>query len=264
MYTHNLDPVLLNFGFIEIRWYSLAYIFGILIGWWLGKKIINHIHKYNEIKFNLKDFDELITYIIISIILGGRFGYIIFYNLEYYISNPLDIIKVWEGGMSFHGALIGIILGTYLFSAKKNVKIFFLLDIIACVSPIGIFLGRLANFINAELVGKVTTMSWGVIFPNFGILPRHPSQIYEAFLEGAVLFLILNIIIFKKEYRLGKCSYLFLILYGIFRIISEFFREPDSQVGYIFNLFSMGSVLSFLMVIIGFIMFNIFRKKNEI
>ena len=160
MYTHNLDPVLLNFGFIEIRWYSLAYIFGILIGWWLGKKIINHIHRYNEIKFNLKDFDELITYIIISIILGGRFGYIIFYNLEYYISNPLDIIKVWEGGMSFHGALIGIILGTYLFSAKKNVKIFFLLDIIACVSPIGIFLGRLANFINAELVGKVTTMSW--------------------------------------------------------------------------------------------------------
>ena len=264
MYTHNLDPVLLNFGFIEIRWYSLAYIFGILIGWWLGKKIINHIHKYNEINFNLKDFDELITYIIISIILGGRFGYIIFYNLEYYISNPLDIIKVWEGGMSFHGALIGIILGTYLFSAKKNVKIFFLLDIIACVSPIGIFLGRLANFINAELVGKVTTMSWGVIFPNFGVLPRHPSQIYEAFLEGAVLFLILNIIIFKKEYRLGKCSYLFLILYGIFRIISEFFREPDSQVGYIFNLFSMGSVLSFLMVIIGFIMFNIFRKKNEI
>ena len=222
MYTHNLDPVLLNFGFIEIRWYSLAYIFGILIGWWLGKKIINHIHRYNEIKFNLKDFDELITYIIISIILGGRFGYIIFYNLEYYISNPLDIIKVWEGGMSFHGALIGIILGTYLFSAKKNVKIFFLLDIIACVSPIGIFLGRLANFINAELVGKVTTMSWGVIFPNFGVLPRHPSQIYEAFLEGAVLFLILNIIIFKKEYRLGKCSYLFLILYGIFRIISEF------------------------------------------
>ncbi len=264
MYTHNLDPVLLNFGFIEIRWYSLAYIFGILIGWWLGKKIINHIHRYNEIKFNLKDFDELITYIIISIILGGRFGYIIFYNLEYYISNPLDIIKVWEGGMSFHGALIGIILGTYLFSAKKNVKIFFLLDIIACVSPIGIFLGRLANFINAELVGKVTTMSWGVIFPNFGVLPRHPSQIYEAFLEGAVLFLILNIIIFKKEYRLGTCSYLFLILYGIFRIISEFFREPDSQVGYIFNLFSMGSVLSFLMVIIGFIMFNIFRKKNEI
>ena len=199
MYTHNLDPVLLNFGFIEIRWYSLAYIFGILIGWWLGKKIINHIHRYNEIKFNLKDFDELITYIIISIILGGRFGYIIFYNLEYYISNPLDIIKVWEGGMSFHGALIGIILGTYLFSAKKNVKIFFLLDIIACVSPIGIFLGRLANFINAELVGKVTTMSWGVIFPNFGVLPRHPSQIYESCLEGAVIYVILNIIIFKKE-----------------------------------------------------------------
>ena len=262
MFTHNLDPVLLNFGFMAVRWYSLAYIAGIIIGWWLGKKII--IKRFQNIsqRFDLREFDDLITYLIISIIIGGRVGYIIFYNLEYYISNPLDIIKIWEGGMSFHGALIGIIIATYLFSKKKNISLFFLLDVIACVSPIGIFFGRIANFINGELVGKVTNFSWGVIFPAVDKLPRHPSQLYEAFLEGLVLFIILNIFIFKKNYKTGMCSIFFLIFYGFFRIISELFREPDSQIGYFFNLFSMGTILSFLMVLAGMIIF-IFMRKNE-
>ena len=263
MYTHNLDPVLLDFGFIVIRWYSLAYIFGIILGWWLGKKIINHILKNCNIKFNIKEFDDLITYLIFSIVIGGRLGYIIFYNLGYYIDNPLDIIKVWEGGMSFHGALLGIIIGTYLFSKKKNVPTFFLLDIIACVSPIGIFLGRIANFINGELIGKVTEVSWSVIFPAIDNLPRHPSQLYEAALEGAVLFFILNSLIYRQRYKIGTCSYLFLIYYGIFRIISEFFRQPDTQIGYLFNLFSMGTLLSFLMIIAGLIISNVLQKKNE-
>ncbi len=263
MYIHNLEPVLLDFGFIVIRWYSLAYIFGIILGWWLGKKIIKHILKNINIKFNIKDFDDLITYLIISIIIGGRLGYIIFYNLSYYINNPLDIIKVWEGGMSFHGALLGIIIGTYLFSKKKNVPALFLLDVIACVSPIGIFLGRIANFINGELIGKVTKVSWSVIFPAIDSLPRHPSQLYEAVLEGAILFLILNSIIFKQRYIMGTCSCLFLIYYGIFRIISEFFRQPDIQIGYLFNLISMGTLLSVFMIIAGLIILNILRKKNE-
>ena len=263
MYTHNLDPVLIDFGFMVIRWYSLAYIFGIILGWWLGKKIIIHIIKDVNLKFNIKEFDDLITYLIISIIVGGRLGYIIFYNLGYYLANPFDIIKVWQGGMSFHGALLGIIFGTYLFSKKKNVPTFFLLDIIACVSPIGIFLGRLANFINGELVGKVTSVSWGIIFPAIDSLPRHPSQLYEAVLEGAVLFLILNRLIFKQTYKMGTCSYLFLIYYGIFRIVSEFFRQPDPQIGYLFNLFSMGTLLSFLMIISGLIILYVFREKNE-
>ncbi len=263
MYIHNLEPVLLDFGFIVIRWYSLAYIFGIILGWWLGKKIIKHILKNINIKFNIKDFDDLITYLIISIIIGGRLGYIIFYNLRYYINNPLDIIKVWEGGMSFHGALLGIIIGTYLFSKKKNVPTLFLLDVIACVSPIGIFLGRIANFINGELIGKVTKVSWSVIFPAIDSLPRHPSQLYEAVLEGAILFLILNSIIFKQRYIMGTCSCLFLIYYGIFRIISEFFRQPDIQIGYLFNLISMGTLLSVFMIIAGLIILNILRKKNE-
>ena len=215
MYTHNLDPVLIDFGFIVIRWYSLAYIFGIVIGWWFGKKIIRHIIRNTNIKFRLDDFDDLISYLIVSIIIGGRMGYVIFYNFQYYITNPTEIIKVWEGGMSFHGGLLGVIIGSYFFAKKRGVLTFFILDIIACVAPIGIFLGRIANFINSELVGKATNVTWSVIFPLVDKIPRHPSQLYEAILEGAILFFILNILIFKKKYKVGMCSSLFLVYYGI-------------------------------------------------
>tara|TARA_Y100000591_G_scaffold332667_1_gene370960 strand:+ start:433 stop:1224 length:792 start_codon:yes stop_codon:yes gene_type:complete len=263
MFTHSFDPVLIDFGLIEIRWYSLAYIFGILLGWWYGKKIISKklINENNSI--SLKEFDNLITYIIFSIILGGRIGYVIFYNPKYYLSNPSDILKIWEGGMSFHGALIGIIIGTYLFSSKKNIKTLFFLDIISCVAPIGIFLGRIANFINGELVGKVTDLSWGVVFPQIDMMPRHPSQLYEALLEGLLLFLIVNYFFFRKNYITGTCSFIFLIFYGILRIFSEIFREPDPQLGYLFDFLSMGTLLSLIMVLIGLI--NILNlKKNEI
>ena len=263
MFIHNLSPIAVDLGFVMIRWYSLAYIFGILIGWWYGKRIILKRYENSEKKFNLKEFDDLITYIIISIIVGGRMGYVIFYNLQYYIKNPFDIIKIWEGGMSFHGALIGIIIGTYFFSKKKNTHAIFYLDIIACVAPIGIFLGRLANFINSELVGKVTTLPWGVVFPNIDMAARHPSQLYEALLEGIILFLIVNIFIFKKNYRTGICSCLFLFFYGIFRIFSEIFREPDAHIGYIINLFSVGTILSILMIIASIIIL-VRLKKNEI
>ena len=259
MYTHNLDPVLFDFGFLVIRWYSLAYIFGILIGWYLGKRVI--LGRFKNLNFDIKEFDNLITYIIISLLIGGRIGYILFYNFGYYISNPFDILKIWEGGMSFHGALIGIILGTYWFSIKKDIQTFFLLDIIAFVAPIGIFFGRIANFINGELVGKTTNVFWGVIFPKIDNSIRHPSQLYEAFLEGLVLFVIMNLILFRKNYKTGSCSYVFLIFYGIFRIFSELFREPDAQIGYLFNLISMGTILSFFMILAGTI---IFLKKDDI
>ena len=257
MYTHNLDPVLFDFGFMAIRWYSLAYIFGILIGWWLGKKII--LKKFDN--FSVSEFDNLITYIIISIILGGRIGYVLFYDLGFYLSNPLEILKIWRGGMSFHGALIGIILGVYLFSLEKKISTFLLLDIISCVAPVGIFFGRVANFINGELIGKTTNMYWGVIFPKIDNIARHPSQLYEAFLEGLILFVILNFVLLQKNYRIGTCSYLFLIIYGSFRIFAELFREPDVQIGYLFNLLSMGTLLSILMILAGAI---IFLKKNDI
>ncbi len=263
MYIHNLNPILLDLGFLEIRWYSLAYIFGILTGWWYGKKLISHVIKDSDNKFKSKEFDNLISYLIVSIILGGRIGYVIFYNLEFYISNPLEIFKIWQGGMSFHGALIGIIVGTYIFSNQEKKTTLIFLDIIACVSPIGIFLGRIANFVNGELIGKASNIAWGVVFPNVDMTPRHPSQLYEAFLEGIILFLILNFVITRKYYKIGTCSYLFLISYGFLRIISEFFREPDAHIGYLFSFISTGTLLSIIMIFIGIFMFKSL-KKNEI
>ncbi len=261
MYIHNLNPVLFDFGLLTIRWYSLAYIFGILIGWWLGKKIIKTKFDNINFGFDIKDFDNFITYLIISLLIGGRLGYVLFYNFGYYLSNPLAILKIWEGGMSFHGALIGIIIGTYWFSKKKEIPTFFLLDIVSYVAPIGIFFGRIANFINGELVGKTTDVFWGVIFPNVDNSSRHPSQLYEAFFEGIVLFIIMNLILFRKKYKTGNCSYMFLIVYGIFRIFSEFFREPDSQVGFIFGYVSMGMLLSLFMIFAGSILY---LKKNDL
>ena len=264
MYTHNLDTVLLKLGFLSIHWYSLAYIFGIVFGWLYAKKLIKDIINKTNYKFNLQDLDDYISYLIFSIILGGRIGYILFYNFEYYSQNLLDTLKIWEGGMSFHGALIGIVLGTFIFANKKKVKAFILLDIVACTSPIGIFLGRLSNFINAELYGKPTEKSWGVIFPNVDNIARHPSQIYEALLEGILLFIILNIIIFFRKYSLAFCSAMFLIFYGFFRIIAEQFRVPDEQLGMIFNFISMGSLLSSIMIIAGIIILVFFKNTiNE-
>ena len=261
MFIHNLDPFIFNFGFFAVRWYSLAYILGIFIGWWYGKKIISDMSERSKENFIANDFDDLIAYLIISMIIGGRIGYVIFYNPIYYFNNPAEILKIWLGGMSFHGALLGIILGTYYFAVKKNIKTFFLLDIIACVSPIGIFFGRIANFINGELVGKVSNISWSVIFPSIDMMPRHPSQLYEALLEGLFLFLIL--IYFRNKFlnKPGVISGLFLILYSIFRFFIEFYRAPDEQLGYIFLNFTMGQIVSLIFILSGIILFYL---KNEI
>ena len=195
MYIHNLDPVIFNLGFLSLRWYSVAYILGIIIGWWYGKKILSQICLNNNINFKISLFDDYISYVIISIILGGRIGYILFYNLEFYLLNPLEVFFIWKGGMSFHGGLLGIIIATIFFSKKNNLDKLIIFDVVSCVAPIGIFLGRMANFINSELFGKPTDLPWAIIFPLVDGQPRHPSQIYEAFLEGILLFLILNIFI---------------------------------------------------------------------
>ena len=265
MIVHNFDPVLIDFGIVQIRWYSLAYIFGILAGWWYGKIIIKkQIHNENQ-KNHLENFDDLIGCIIIGVLLGGRLGYVFFYNPDFYFENILEIFKLWKGGMSFHGGLVGVILSTYIFAKMKglNYKLYF--DTISCVAPIGIFLGRIANFINGELYGIPTERSWGVIFPKIDNIPRHPSQIYEALLEGVILFVILNFILSKKFFNHGAISLLFLVLYGIFRIISEQFRQPDENVGYIFGYFSMGSILSAVMIILGVLFLSrfIFNEKNR-
>ena len=266
MIIHNFDPVLIDLGIFQIRWYSLSYILGILIGWMYANKINKSTsnNKYNFNQVTTKHFDDLIIYLIIGIIIGGRLGYVILYNFDYYSQNLLQIFKLWEGGMSFHGGLIGLIISTVLFSRKKDINFFKFLDIISCVAPIGIFLGRIANFINGELYGKVTVLPWGVIFPNVGNTPRHPSQIYEAMLEGIILFLIINYLALKKEllYKTGYVSAIFLIFYSIFRIFSESFREPDIQLGLLFNYFSMGTILSLLTITFGLFII-LFIKKNE-
>ena len=252
MFINNFDPVALSFFSLEIRWYSLAYIFGIIFGWIYCKRLIKDTNLQSQ-------FDNYITYLILGIIIGGRLGYVIFYNFNYYIKNPLEILMIWSGGMSFHGALLGIILSSYIFSKKNKQQIFFFLDLVALSAPIGIFLGRTANFINSELVGKITGAPWGVIFPIVDNFPRHPSQLYEALLEGILLFILMNLIYFRKNYKIGECSFMFLIFYGLLRIISEFFREPDIQVGYIFGSITMGILLSLFMIFIGAILYS--KKK---
>ena len=265
MIVHSLDPVIIDFGLFQIRWYSIAYILGILLGWLYALKIIKIINNnYNYEKINAKSFDDLIIYLIIGIILGGRIGYVIFYDINYFSENINEIFKIWQGGMSFHGGLLGIIVATIIFTKSKKLNFFVFTDIIACVTPIGLFLGRLANFINGELYGKISLLPWAVIFPNGGNIARHPSQIYEAILEGIVLFILINFFAFKKQLLLkeGYISGIFLILYSIFRIFSEIFREPDQHLGYLFNYFSMGTLLSFVTLLAGLIII-FFTKKNE-
>ena len=256
MFINNFDPVAIQIFSIEIRWYSLAYIFGILIGWLYCKKIL--IKDKNISKL----FDDLISYLIIGIILGGRLGYVIFYNLEYFLSNPIEILMIWHGGMSFHGGLLGVLASTMIYAKKHNVNKFIFLDLIAGSAPIGIFLGRIANFVNSELYGRETDVLWSVIFARIDNITRHPSQIYEALLEGVILFFILFFFI-KKNYLLkpGLISSLFLIFYSLFRFLVEFFRVPDEQVGFIYLNLTIGQILSLIFLSFGFYLF--FIKKNE-
>ena len=266
MIVHNLNPILIDLGLFQVKWYSMAYILGILIGWMYAKKIIEKMKK-NKSDFKTIEkshFDDLVNYLIVGIILGGRLGYVIFYNFEYYIQNLSEIFKIWQGGMSFHGGLLGVILAIFIFSENTKINFYKISDIIACVSPIGIFLGRVANFINGELYGKISTLPWAVIFPEGGNIARHPSQIYEAILEGIILFILINFLALKKHliFKTGYISGLFLISYSALRIFSEVFREPDRHIGYFFNYFSMGSLLSILTLLAGFIIMFL-NKKNE-
>ena len=259
MFINNFDPVAFQIFSLEIRWYSLAYIIGILLGWILSKKIFISDP-------NLKEkFDDFVTYIILGVIIGGRLGYVFFYNLSYYSDNFIDIFKVWQGGMSFHGGLIGVIIVSIWFSKKNNQKTFIYLDIISLVAPIGIFFGRVANFINSELYGIETKFFWAVKFVQVDNLYRHPTQLYEALFEGIILFLIL--IYFRNKGFMkvpGLISGLFLFLYSIFRFLIEFLRVPDEQLGYLFLNLTMGQIISFVFLLIGiYLIINKYGIKKE-
>ena len=255
MFINNFDPVAFQIMSFEIRWYSLAYILGIIIGWLLCKKIFIQKSDIDE------KFDDFITYLVIGIIIGGRLGYVIFYNFDYYIINFFDIFRIWQGGMSFHGGLLGIVIASIIFAKKNYQDPFLYMDQVSLVAPIGIFFGRITNFINSELYGLPTNVPWAVTFIQIDNSSRHPSQLYEAILEGIILFFIL-IYFRKKDYlkKPGLISGLFLIFYSIFRFFVEFFRAPDEQLGYLIFKLSMGQIISVIFLMIGAILFYI---KNE-
>ncbi len=260
MVLPHINPVFFHLGPLEFRWYGLMYIIGFFAAYFL---ILTGVKRKN-IGWTRDDVADFVFSVAMGIIIGGRLGYVLFYNLPIYLSNPLKIFAVWEGGMSFHGGLAGGILAGVLVVRKKKITIFQMADIVAPTVPIGLGLGRIGNFINGELYGRVTDVPWGMVFPGGGNLPRHPSQLYEAVLEGPVMFFILWLL-GRKNPPVGVVSWSFIALYGLFRFSVEFFREPDQQLGFIVGHFSMGQLLSFPMLVLGLIMvWRSYRKGGAV
>lgn len=256
----NIDPVLIEVGPFALRWYALAYILGLIVGW----RYVRYLATFQPKVATANDVDDFLIWATIGVVLGGRIGYIVFYNFDFYIENPLRALEIWRGGMSFHGGMLGVILAIILFCRRRNIPLLGFSDLIACATPIGLFLGRIANFINAELVGRTTDLPWGVIFPGEEPVSRHPSQLYQAFLEGLVLLIVLNLLWRSEQVRkrIGVLSGAFLFGYGIFRIVGELFREPDMQIGFLAFGTTMGQWLSLPMVVVG--VFLILRAKPHV
>lgn len=256
-----ISPIIFSIGPVAVRWYSMAYLAGILLGWWL----INRNVEKNKLGLNKTQIEDLVFYITLGIVIGGRLGYVLFYGTVDFWRNPLQVFEIWKGGMSFHGGVIGVITAAYLFARKVNYRFLGVTDLIVLYAPIGIFMGRLANFINDELWGRVTDVPWAIRFPNGGGLPRHPSQLYEAFFEGIVMFVVLNFLWRYKAVRerTGLVSALFVLFYGVFRISMEQFREPDAQLGYLMMGLTMGQILSIPLILAGvFVLYLTGRKKD--
>ncbi|MER8513140.1 prolipoprotein diacylglyceryl transferase [Mesorhizobium sp. M1060] len=263
----NIDPILVQIGPLAVHWYGIGYIVGILFAWWYAKRLVTNTRLWPDGVLPMKpiDLDDFIVWAAVGVVLGGRTGYVLFYDLKRYIDHPLDIFAVWQGGMSFHGGLLGVILAMTLFSLRRGIRTLTLFDVVAAGVPVGLGLVRIANFVNAELWGRVTDVSWGVVFCNerlqqtvagcvAGLEPRHPSQLYEALLEGAVLFLVLRFLTHSRL-KLNTPRFVggaFICGYGLSRIFVEFFREPDQQLGYLLGgWLTMGMVLSLPMVLAG-------------
>ena len=258
------DPVLISLGPFAIRWYALAYIFGILLGWLYARVIIKNDKFWGgPAPMTVLDYDDFVLWVTLGIIVGGRAGYVLFYNLDHFIAHPAEIIQVWKGGMSFHGGFLGCVLAVILFAAKRGIPMLSLGDVTCAAGPIGLFLGRLANFVNAELWGRATDAPWAMVFPGGGPLARHPSQLYEAALEGLALLAILALLIHGGALkRPGFIIGAFAIGYAIMRSFCELFREPDAQLGFLWGELTMGMVLSLPLLVagIGFIALALRRK----
>ena len=247
------DPVLVHIGPLSIRWYALAYIFGILIGWVYARALIRSEKLWGgPAPITLIEFDDFLIWVTLGIILGGRTGYVLFYNLPHFVAHPLEIFQLWNGGMSFHGGFTGCVVAVVLFARSRGISILSLGDVTCAVGPIGLFLGRIANFINGELWGRPTDVPWAMVFPGGGPLPRHPSQLYEATLEGLVLLALLAVLMrvgaLKRPGMIVGCV---AVGYSIARVICEFFREPDAQLGFLWGGATMGQLLSIPLFLTG-------------
>jgi phosphatidylglycerol---prolipoprotein diacylglyceryl transferase len=258
-----IDPVLIEIGPIAIRWYALAYIAGLLGGWLMARALVRADGLWGETaRPGAESLDDLLVYVAFGVIIGGRLGYVLFYNIDHFIDHPASILAVWQGGMAFHGGLAGAAVAIWLFARRQRVSALTVADICAVVAPIGIFLGRIANFIKPELWGRPTDVPWGIVFPGAGPLPRHPSQLYEAALEGALLFVIL-LALARAGFlrRPGYIAGAFAAGYGIARIVSEFYREPDPQLGFLFGGATMGILLSVPLIVAGFALIVHARRR---
>ncbi|MDK2956179.1 MAG: phosphatidylglycerol---prolipoprotein diacylglyceryl transferase [Desulfovibrionales bacterium] len=243
----NIDPVIFKIGPLSLHWYGLAYAAGFISAYFLAARRVKRLLP----DWTDQDVSGLVMHLVAGVVLGARLGYVLFYDFSWFLSHPWDIVAVWKGGMSFHGGLIGVIVGVWIFARRAKKSFLRATDLIAPLAPIGLFCGRIANFINGELWGRATTAPWGMVFPGAGPLPRHPSQLYEALLEGVVLFTVLWT--YSRKLRSpGKASGLFLVLYGCFRFSVEFVRQPDAQLGFIaFGWLTMGQILCLPMILLG-------------
>ncbi|MFA6264974.1 MAG: prolipoprotein diacylglyceryl transferase [Pseudolabrys sp.] len=260
-----IDPVLVHIGPLAIRWYALAYICGIVAGWVYSRHIIQTERLWGgAAPLKVLDFDDFVLWVTLGIILGGRTGYVLFYNLPYFAAHPLEIFQLWNGGMSFHGGFTGCVVAVVLFGRARRIPILSLGDLTCAAAPIGIFLGRIANFINGELWGRPADVPWAMIFPNGGPLPRHPSQLYEASLEGIGMFIVLAVMIrLGALKRPGLIVGAFACYYAVARSFGEFFREPDAQLGFLWGGATMGQLLSIPLFIVG-VCFIVYAQKHPL
>ncbi len=251
----NIDPIIFQIGPVAVRWYGLAYITGLLLGIWLLKRLVSKQPVFMKPEYA----DEFLTWATLGVILGGRLGYMLFYKFSFYLEHPANIIRIWEGGMSFHGGFLGVVVAGILFTRKRDIPALRFADTVACVAPIGLFFGRIANFINEELVGRITNVPWAMVFPHNGPYARHPSQLYEAALEGVVLFIVVNWLWRKEAFRNrpGATTGVFIAGYALARMFVELFRQPDAHLGFLVFGATMGQLLSIPMILGG--LYFVFR-----
>ncbi len=261
-----IDPILISIGPLAVRWYALAYIVGIIAGWFYARVIIASERLWGgPAPFTVLDFDDFVVWITFGIILGGRVGYVLFYNFSHFASHPIEMLQLWNGGMSFHGGVTGCIVAIVLFALRRRIAMLSLGDVTAAVAPIGLFLGRLANFINGELWGRMTDVPWAMVFPSGGPFPRHPSQLYEAALEGVALFIVLNVLVRRGALkRPGVVTGAFALGYGVARITCEFFREPDAQLGFLWGGLTMGMLLCIPLMLGGIAVLTVALTREPI